>query len=863
MIFQRNVNHKIFGMYNGCRPFSAPMELVDTWPTDNRVNPWIMWKDTIAMCFQWATADYAGDTRSSGAGWNIWENPYTGNLPNSAYWNGGNLIYCGKDAKYPLDSRGLDFPIAWIRLKNMRRGIQDYEYLWLAQKDGLSSAISKAVDSIVPAAFNRNSNNIRDTSEYRQPYWCQDGYKFERVRQNLATALDPSAGTINQGNLKGDISGNSIVLNWSSVPNVSKYSVLRNDTVINPNLSPSTLTTTDANIIGNFARSALIRYAVVPYDGSSQPLDKLATNAIVPSPLITSDTTWSGAVYLHNSVIIASGKTVTVLPGTNIVADTGHSYQILVNGALRAAGKFGSPITFKARYSKPYGQLWNCISDTAVNGKIILDSVIVRDATSGIYAAGSNDTIQRSTLINNYNGVNLNGSALTLSNVLIDSSRYGIYSYYASPKILNTTIRRCYEGIYGLGGSPGPGIRYCTITACSDYGIYGGNAFHLTTRPVSQTDSGRNVISKNQSGIYMGPNASFFFGNSSGYGSWNSIDSSTWGFDFYILTGASMTAEYNFWGGSPRFYFGQPPTWLDSAHALRSDPNPGRLGKMDGVNVPVVSSDTLEMAYEDLSSEDYQDALLLYGKVLKSEPGTMRGRRALLGIIQTYEESNKADFLTYLQQNVQPIVSAQSDFPIILKQAQARWFAKTGRPTDAIAILQALRKEYGATNQDVEKYSLFDIGVISLNELSDAAQARSTFGLLRSEFPSDNLSDISSILLALGPMPSLKKAPGGDQNTLTGTPKLYSLAQNFPNPFNPSTTIRFSLPEPGNVSLEVYNVLGEKVAVLASGTHTPGLYTAVWDARNCGSGVYFVRLIVRNDLGSAQYSKTNKVLLLK
>jgi hypothetical protein len=88
------------------------------------------------------------------------------------------------------------------------------------------------------------------------------------------------------------------------------------------------------------------------------------------------------------------------------------------------------------------------------------------------------------------------------------------------------------------------------------------------------------------------------------------------------------------------------------------------------------------------------------------------------------------------------------------------------------------------------------------------------------------------------------------------------LYQNVPNPFNPSTTIRFELREQADVSLIVYDVAGRSVKRLSNGTRTRGVHTVSWDGTNdagehVSSGIYFYRL----DAGS--YVQTRKMLLLK
>ena len=88
-------------------------------------------------------------------------------------------------------------------------------------------------------------------------------------------------------------------------------------------------------------------------------------------------------------------------------------------------------------------------------------------------------------------------------------------------------------------------------------------------------------------------------------------------------------------------------------------------------------------------------------------------------------------------------------------------------------------------------------------------------------------------------------------------PAAFSVAQNAPNPFNPTTTISFSLAEAGNVSIEVYNVAGQKVDTIADGFMNAGSHSMVWDASDFSAGVYFYTV------ESGGFSKTMKMTLLK
>jgi len=90
-----------------------------------------------------------------------------------------------------------------------------------------------------------------------------------------------------------------------------------------------------------------------------------------------------------------------------------------------------------------------------------------------------------------------------------------------------------------------------------------------------------------------------------------------------------------------------------------------------------------------------------------------------------------------------------------------------------------------------------------------------------------------------------------------GMPVTYALSQNFPNPFNPMTTITFNLPVASHVTLEIYNVIGQNVATVVDGLHDAGSHSYEWGGSALSSGVYFYRL------DAEDYTATKKMILLK
>ena len=88
-------------------------------------------------------------------------------------------------------------------------------------------------------------------------------------------------------------------------------------------------------------------------------------------------------------------------------------------------------------------------------------------------------------------------------------------------------------------------------------------------------------------------------------------------------------------------------------------------------------------------------------------------------------------------------------------------------------------------------------------------------------------------------------------------PTVFSLGQNFPNPFNPSTVIRYALPVAGNVTLNVYNTLGEKVAELVNGLMPAGNHSVQFDASKLNSGLYIY------EIKAGAFTASRKMLLVK
>lgn len=165
------------GVYNGYRP-AMGSPLIDSDAVDFRVIPWIGWKYDLDHYFYWMTTywtDYAIGYRA----WNL----FTDAMTMHGNGNGaGTFFYPGQDCVYVEEDRGLPGPISSIRMKNWRRGMQDYEYLWLASTMGLEKEVAQIADQAVPAA-------LWDVNLKSQVTWPLRGHQFEGFRRQIADLI--------------------------------------------------------------------------------------------------------------------------------------------------------------------------------------------------------------------------------------------------------------------------------------------------------------------------------------------------------------------------------------------------------------------------------------------------------------------------------------------------------------------------------------------------------------------------------------------------------------------------------------------------------------------------------------------------
>jgi hypothetical protein len=176
-----------FWFYNGGRPAGGAI-VIDAPATDARAMMWAAFKHEVPVYFYWHADHWRHNSQKQGErNQNVWAESITFDnrgQPNKAdfgYINGdGVLVYPGEEKLHPDEDRGVPGPVATIQLANLRRGLQDHQYLTIARRLGLTAAVDTALGTIVPRVFSEAGPSVS---------FPETGDPYESMRLSLARAI--------------------------------------------------------------------------------------------------------------------------------------------------------------------------------------------------------------------------------------------------------------------------------------------------------------------------------------------------------------------------------------------------------------------------------------------------------------------------------------------------------------------------------------------------------------------------------------------------------------------------------------------------------------------------------------------------
>jgi hypothetical protein len=175
--------------YNGGRP-QGPTPVIDAPATEARVIAWAAFKHGFDLYFYWHIDHWRHNRQKQGERrQDVWKNPITFDnrgqpkkpVEDQGYINGdGVWLYPGEERLHPEEDRGIAGPIGTVQLANLRRGLQDHQYLTLARRLGLEAEVQKALASVVSRVFSDAGATVG---------FAETGETFEAARLALAEAI--------------------------------------------------------------------------------------------------------------------------------------------------------------------------------------------------------------------------------------------------------------------------------------------------------------------------------------------------------------------------------------------------------------------------------------------------------------------------------------------------------------------------------------------------------------------------------------------------------------------------------------------------------------------------------------------------
>lgn len=540
------------------------------------------------------------------------------------------------------------------------------------------------------------------------------------------------------------------------------------------------------------------------------------------SGTLSSNTTWTSSNYyiITNDFTIPAGVTLTINAGAEVFFESGK--EIIVNGTLNVNGSSSNKVTFDRLQTTGN---WDGITfNSGSSGNI--NFATIKNANIGIYMNNSSPAIKHCTISNN--------------------SSYGIKCYnHSNPTIYNCKISN--------NGSTG--------VVCN---LYSSPTFILG----SYTNGGNTISNNSGAGIYASNYCNPYIGGSNnGY---NSIYGNS-NHQLKAEYGCSISAMHTWWGTTnPRVnyevnYFASD---VNFTQHCTSNPNASNVylskvsGNLNSVQLNLnpdgssgTSSDLQTAVYEQLFG-DKEKAILMYKDIIeKGNLDNLDVRTAIIRLSQCSSDLKKNSFKKYLKDVIRSKNVKNKEYKKILDDIENNWLLMDGMYPELISNLEKMLVNY-KDDQMVQKNNLFLLGYINYALLNDKNKAINYFDELVARLPKDDLVKDIYRLTNKSEYSEISQNIWKENKDSFDKSKP-NLLQNYPNPYNPVTTISYNLPEADYVTIKIYNSVGEEVQTLVNSHKEAGVHRAMFDGRNLASGLYIYTINVNG------FTKSKKMLLIK
>lgn len=431
----------------------------------------------------------------------------------------------------------------------------------------------------------------------------------------------------------------------------------------------------------------------------------------------------------------------------------------------------------------------------------------------------------------------------------------------------NTDIADCSIGILADGLSDIE-LESCEISASEVYGIsgdYGSDiwaAYSLVSNDPYTTYSWGVAIGGDMGAIYSHfSDASYgFYIDEDAWADLGDENTEETGFNnivdntnYDIYTYEDILAQNNYWGGDEPSDFGGSGSvdydpWLDE----EDGENPYAL------KAALSQKDAFELFQQGNSlfrTKNYESSALIFEKFIDEFPDSRYISHSLKKwILIQFKTGNNSVIMPYLNalKNSQSevLLSSIDKLEILVQR-------KLNNPQDALYGINTFNNE--SKSEVDEKFFMYQEGLIYALNLHDTKKAESTFQDYIAQYPDDYrvpfISHHLSRIAELGTDKQEKSYAANDYKNVI--PVGCMLYNSYPNPFNPSTTIRFDLSEANNVSIKVYDIRGTLVTTLTEQHYEAGTHLVRFDGRSLSSGIYFYKFT------AGAYTNIKRMALIK
>jgi hypothetical protein len=565
----------------------------------------------------------------------------------------------------------------------------------------------------------------------------------------------------------------------------------------------------------------------------------------VPETILNASIVFNGQISIEGNLTVNLTKSLTILPNSQI-SFTGE-FGIFNTGSLIIDGGASKSITL----GNP-NQHWSGITTYRL-GNLVCNQATIVNATTGIQIRGT-ATITDNEIRNCGRGLSIEtATPFTVLGNLIKLNTYGIMisNSYASSNTGYIESNEVTENGIGI-------VLYNSNAKIAQNDIHVNTSGGLYLLRGAEPIVKDNNISFSENMISTRPEITL---ESNSYpiidDARNDINADGLGYSLYYYASTSrlnqLIARNNYWGSTDSHQIRNsiyPPSWDVVYEPFSIEPN---------TFFPHLGESLFKQALAAEDSGEIALAKQLYTAIVATEPDSLYALQSLGRLNSIYSAS--PSLLSELRSIYNVYIVACND-SVLVKSAQIKNVMIDRFDGLYLQALQGYEDQmYLSTTELDSLLCLLDIAY-TLQDMYYDDQGKGTYAGMSYMSNGINITSLKDAKLTVDQLLGeiLSKSEIATLDNVPVPAKLDVI--NYPNPFNPSTTIAFSLPEEGVVRLSIYNIRGQRVRDLLNGNMNRGFHKVVWDGRDNGSrpvssGLYFIRI----DTG--RRSAIKKLMMLK